>query len=52
MPMTSVVDDGLNFVFFLVFNQVRGWVREVGSVNGGLSVRQEKGGVKYVMDAP
>jgi len=36
--MTSVVDDGLDLIFFLVFDQVRRWACEVGPVGGGLLV--------------
>jgi len=50
--MTSVVDDGLDLILLLIFDQVRGWTCEIGSMGGGFLVRQEKGGVKYVMDAP
>jgi len=52
MPMTSVVDDGLNLILLLVFDQIKWRMREVGSVGSGLSIGQEKGGVEYVMDAP
>jgi len=37
--MTSVVDDGLDLVLLLVFDQVRWWTREVGPVSYSLSVR-------------
>jgi len=37
--MTSVVDDGLDLIFFLIFDQVGGWACEVGSMDGGLLVR-------------
>jgi len=48
----SVVDNGLDLVLFFIFDQVRRWMREVGSVSSGLSVGQEEGSVKYVMDTP
>jgi len=50
--MTSVVDNGLDLVLLFTLNQIRWWTCEVGPVGGGLSIGQEKGGVKYVMDAP
>ena len=52
MPMTLVVDDGLDLILLFIFNQIRWWTRKVGSMNRGLSIGQEEGGVKYVMDAP
>jgi len=52
MPMMSVVDNGLDLVLLLIFNQIRWWMREVGSMGSGLSVRQEKGGMEHVMNAP
>ena len=50
-PMTLVVDNGLDLIFLLVFDQVRWWAREVRSMGSGLPVRQEEGGMEHVMDA-
>jgi len=50
--MMSVVDDGLNLILLVIFDQIRWWTCEVGSMGSSLLVRQEKRSVKYVMDAP
>jgi len=51
-PITSVIDDGLDLILLFILDQIRWWTREVGPVGSGLSIGQEKRGVKYVMDAP
>src|SRR5712672_367694 len=51
-PMTSVVDNGLDLVLLFALDQIRWWTRKVGPVDSGLSIGQEKRGVKHVMDAP
>ena len=37
-----VINDGLNFVLFGVFNKVRGWSRVVGPVFGCLVIRGQE----------
>jgi len=52
MPMMSVIDNGLDLIFLFVFDQVRRWPCEVGTVGRGLSIGQEQRGVEHVMNAP
>ena len=48
----TVINDGLDFVFFSVFDKVRGWSRVVGPVFCSFAIRGQEGCVKYVMDGP
>ena len=48
----TVINDGLDFVFFGVFDKVRRWSRVVGPVFCGFAIRGQEGGVKDVMDGP
>ena len=48
----TVINDGLDLVFFGVFDKVRGWPRVVGSVFRGLAIRGQEGRVEYVMNGP
>jgi len=49
MPM---IDDGFDFIFFHVFDQVRRWTLKVGAVGSGFSIGQKKGHVEDVVDSP
>ena len=48
----TVINDGLDFVFFGVFDKVRGWSRVVVPVFYGLAIRGQEGCMKYVMNGP
>ena len=48
----TVINDGLNFVFFGVFDKVRRWPRVVGPVFCGFAIRGQEGCVEYVMNGP
>ena len=39
MPVTSVIDNGLDLILLFIFDQVRWRTCEVGSVGSGLSIR-------------
>ena len=48
----TVIDDGLDFVFFGVFDKVRGWSRVVGPVFYSFVIRGQEGRVEDVMNGP
>ena len=48
----TVINDGLDFIFFGVFDKVRRWPRIVGPVFCSFTIRGQEGRVKYVMDGP
>ena len=52
MSKMTVINDGLDFVFFGVLNKVRGWPRVVVPVFYGLAIRGQEGCVEYVMNGP
>ena len=47
-----VINDGLDFVFFGVFDKVRRWSRIVSPVFYSFAIRGQKGCVEDVMDGP
>ena len=52
MSKVSVINDGLDFVFFGIFDKVRRWPRVVGPVFYGFAIRGQEGCVEDVMDGP
>ena len=52
MSEVSVINDGLDFVFFGVFDKVRRWPHVVGPVFYGFAIRGQEGCVEDVMDGP
>ena len=48
----TVINDGLDFVFFGVIDKVRRWPRVVVSVFHGLAIRGQEGCMEYVMNGP
>ena len=48
----TVINDGLDFVFFGVFDKVRGWPRVVGPVFYCFTIRGQQGCMEDVMDGP
>ena len=48
----TVINDGLDLIFFGVFDKVRRWPRVVGSVFGSFAIRGQEGCVEDVMDGP
>ena len=48
----AVINDGLDLVFFGVFNKVRRWPRVVVAVFYGFAIRGQEGCVEYVMNGP
>ena len=55
LPFTSkvmVINDGLDFVFFGVFDKVRRWPRVVVPVFHSFVIRGQEGRVEYVIDGP
>ena len=52
MSKVTVINDGLDLVFFGVFDKVRRWPRVVVPVFYGLAIRGQEGCVEYVMNGP
>ena len=48
----TVINDGLDFVLFGVFDKVRWWPRVVGPMLHGFTIRGQEGRMKDVMDSP
>ena len=48
----TVINDGLDFVFFGVFDKVRRWPRVVVPVLYGFTIRGQEGRVEHVMNGP
>ena len=48
----TVINDGLDFIFFSVLDKVRWWPHVVSSVFRGFAIRSQEGCVKDVMDGP
>ena len=48
----TVINDGLDFIFFGVFDKIRRWPRVIVPVFYGFTIRGQEGRVKYVMDGP
>ena len=48
----TVINDGLDLVFFGVFDKVRRWPRVVGPVFYSFTIRGQEGCVEYVMNGP
>ena len=47
-----VINDGLDFIFFGVFDKVWGWPHVVVPVFYSLTIRGQEGCVEYVMNGP
>ena len=47
-----MINDGLDLIFFGVFDKVRRWPRVVGSVFDSFAIRGQEGCVEDVMDGP
>ena len=48
----TVINDGLDFVFFSVFDKVRGWPRVVSPVFYSLAIRGQEGCMEDVVNGP
>ena len=48
----TVINDGLDFVLFGVFDKVRGWSRVVGPMFRGFTIRGQEGCMEDVMNGP
>ena len=48
----TVINDGLDFIFLGIFDEVRRWPRVVGPVFYSFAIRGQEGRVKDVMDGP
>ena len=48
----TVINNGLDLIFFGVFDKIRRWPRVVGPVLRGLAIRGQEGRMKDVMDGP
>jgi hypothetical protein len=48
----TVINDGLDFIFFGVSDKVRRWPRVVGPVFCSFAIRGQEGCVEDVMDGP
>jgi hypothetical protein len=48
----TVINDGLDFIFFCVFDKVRRWPYVVVPVFHGFAIRGQEGCVEYVMNGP
>jgi hypothetical protein len=51
-PKVTVINDGLDFVFFGVLDKVRRWSRVVIPVFYGFAIRGQEGCVEHVMNGP
>ena len=52
MSVVTVINDGLDFIFFGIFDKVRRWPRVVSPVLYGLAIRGQEGCVEDVMNGP
>ena len=52
MSIVTVINDGLDLVFFGIFDKVRGWSRVVDPVFSCLTIRGQEGCVEDVMYGP
>jgi hypothetical protein len=54
MPLAkeAMPHDGLNFIFCLAFDHLRGWRIVIGSMFRSFMIRGQQGGMKDVMDGP
>ena len=48
----TVINDGLDLVFFGVFDKIRRWPRVIGPVFCGFAIRGQEGRVEHVMNGP
>jgi hypothetical protein len=48
----AVINDGLDLVFFGIFDQLRGWPRVIDPVFCRFTIRGQEGRMKDVMDGP
>ena len=48
----TVINDGLDFILFGVFDKVRWWPHVVSPVFRGFTIRGQEGCMKDVMDGP
>ena len=48
----TMINDGLDLIFFGIFDKVRRWPRVVGPVFCGFAIRGQEGCVEDVMDGP
>ena len=48
----TVINDGLDLVFFGVFDKVRWWSHVVGPVLYGFAIRGQEGRVEDIMNGP
>ena len=48
----TVINDGLDFVLFGVFDKVRRWPRVIGSMLRGFAIRGQEGRMEDIMDGP
>ena len=48
----TVIYDGLNLVFFGVFDKVRGWPHVVGPMFHSFTIRSQEGCVEDIMNGP
>ena len=52
MAKVTVINDGLDLIFFGIFDKVRRWPRVVGPVFGSFAIRGQEGCVEDVMYGP
>jgi len=50
--MSPVINDGLDLVFGVFFDKLRGWTRVIRPMCGGLYVWGQQRGVKDIMNPP
>ena len=48
----TVINDGLDLIFFSIFDKVRRWPRVVGPVFCSFAIRGQEGRMEDVMDGP
>ena len=52
MAKVTVINDGLDLIFFGIFDKVRRWPRVVGPMFCSFVIRGQEGRMEDVMDGP
>src|SRR5712672_3401817 len=52
MSVMLVIDDCLYFVFLRIFDQIRRWTFEIGTVSSCLLIGQQEGRVEDIVNSP
>ena len=52
MSKVTVINDGLDFVFFGVLDKVRWWPRVISSMFHGFAIKGQEGCMEDIMNGP